>query len=154
MTFNTSMIQARRTYADGLTNVIELSRMFKVSPGTVNIWIEMYDFEGYASRRVSMLSKIAVDEATSKESEIPTALSLLKSQLLFHVREGDITFTSVGEVKQLIETLHLIEGKPTSIVQTLSEQLSDKQLSDMTNDEVLTMASKYVEQGGISAMKN
>ena len=145
------MIPARRAYADGLTNVIELSRMFKVSIRTINLWIEMYDFDGYTERHVNMLSQIAVEEAVSKEPEIPTALNLLKSQLLFHVREGDITFTSVGEVKQLIETLHLIEGKPTSIVRTLSDDLSDKQLSDMTSDEVLAMASKYVEQGGVSA---
>ena len=151
MPSNTTMIQARRCYADGLTDLIELSRLFKVSPSTIKLWQELYDFDGYTTRRVEMLSQVAVEEARSTESEIPTVLKLLKSQLLFHVREGDIVFSTVGEVKQLVETLHLVEGKPTSIVQTLEDSLDKKKLSEMTGDEVLAMASKYVETGGVKA---
>ncbi|KKN53491.1 hypothetical protein LCGC14_0601880 [marine sediment metagenome] len=147
MSLGTSMIQARKVYADGITSSIELSRMFKVSPGTINLWKELYDFEGYTNRKMSMLAEVAVDEVTSKETEIPTALNLLKTQLLFAVREGDIPFNNIGEVKQLIETMHLVEGKPTSITLTLDDALDKKKLSDMTGPEVLVMATRYVDDG-------
>ena len=69
---------------------------------------------------------------------------------MFATREGDLQISSMNDVKSLVETIHLIEGKPTSIHKTLTETLSEKKLGELVGDEPLQLAIQiYNEMSGI-----
>lgn len=140
------MVEARRSYADGITDSVVLARQFKVSPSQVNIWKQIYDFDGYTERREYMRAELAVVERLSEEDDLDKVVSLLKQQLIFAVREGDIIFSNVQEVKTFIEAMHLIQGKPTQITKEIEEDLTKKEIRDLTGDEAVMLAMRIVGQ--------
>lgn len=141
-----TVVDARRSFADGFTDVLGLAKLYKVSPSQMKYWISHYDFQGYTDRREKMLADFAVKEATSEDDGVTTAVNLLKEQLVFAVREGDIVFNTVNEVKTFVETIHLIEGKPTQITKSLDETLSPKQLENLTGPEAMAIAIELMEK--------
>lgn len=142
--YRSTVVEVRRSYADGVTDLITLARLFKVSPKQIEIWKRTYDFDGYTKRREVVREEIVVAERLSDKDQLDTVASLLKQQLIFAVREGDIIFSTVQEVKTFIETVHLIEGKPTSITKELQEDLSKKDVQDLTGDEAVVLAMRIV----------
>lgn len=143
------IVEARRSYADGITDSVTLARQFKVSPNQINIWRQTYDFDGYTERRESMRAELAVVERLSEEDDLDDldkVISLLKQQLVFAVREGDIIFSNVQEVKTFIEAMHLIQGKPTQITKEIEEDLTKKEIKDLTGDEAVALAMRMVGQ--------
>ena len=145
------MIQVRKAYADGMTSTINLAKLYSISPSQINTWKHIYDFDGYKERRAEML-QIATIKSVQAESDdrLNAVMDLLRDQLMFATREGDLQINSMNDVKVLVEAIHLVEGKPTSIHKTLTESLGDKKLENLVGDEPLQLAIQiYNRMNGI-----
>lgn len=135
------MIQVRKAYADGMESSVDLAKLFGISPSQVNVWSNIYDFVGYKERRAAMLIDATIKSVKADaDDRLNVIIDLLKDQLMFATREGDLQISSMNDVKSLVETIHLIEGKPTSINKTLTETIGEKKLRDLVGDEPLQLA--------------